>query len=99
MCQNVYGNIIYTLGASLPGSSVVASDCHCNQLLGTPENMDDWDQEMMQYFQNGYAQLIEIVNPTVIIFKVDKWWLIFTENESWVLSTEILAKQEQNVLV
>ena len=40
---------------------------------------------MMQYF----------VNHIVIMFKVDKRWLIFTENEGRVLPTEILSKLEQ----
>ena len=54
--------------------------------------MDDHGQEMMQYMyvQNGYGQ------PIVMISKVDKWWLFFTENEGWVLITVILAKQEKS---
>ena len=51
-------------------------------------------KEMMQYFQNGYSQLI-VVNPIMISFNVDRWWLMFTENEGQVLSTEILFKQEK----
>ena len=67
ICQKIYWNIIYMFEASLPGSSVLTLDCHCNQLLGTPENMNDWGQEMMQCFQNDNGQLIWIVNPIVFL--------------------------------
>ena len=45
------GNIIYiyTFLAS-QDSSVVALDCHCNLLLGTPEDMDDQGPQLMYYF-------------------------------------------------
>ena len=49
-------------------NSVVALDCHFNQLLGRPENMDDLRQEIMQFFQNGFWQLIGIVHHIVIMF-------------------------------
>ena len=57
--------------------------------------MDGGSPEMMQYFQNSYNPLIGIVNPIVITFKIDNWWLNLTENEGQVLPTEILAKQEK----
>ena len=45
-------------------------------------------------FKVAIGQLRGIVNPIVIIFKVDKRWLIFIENEGTILATEILAIQE-----
>ena len=44
MCQNGM-NIIYMLGHR-QANSVIALDSHCNQLLGRPEIMNDWGQEM-----------------------------------------------------
>ena len=74
---------------------LLAFACHCNKLLDKPENIDDPGQELMQYIENGYLQLIAIDNQIVIMFKVNKWWLIFTENEGLFLSIGILAKQKK----
>ena len=51
MCQKWYEHNLHIGGliaSHWQDNSLVALDCHCNQLLGRPENMDDRGQEMMQ---------------------------------------------------
>ena len=57
-------NIIYTCTGGLiarhwQANLVVALDCHCNQLPGRAENMDDHCQDMMQYFEYVHVHIAD----------------------------------------
>ena len=64
MCQKLYEHNLHIggpIGIMLRANSLLTFDCHCNQLLDRTENMDNWGQETMEYFQNGYEQELSTI--------------------------------------